>query len=583
MNYNDICLETVNFIGEKLEDLDEPIVVCFLSYGEKSYCYTVSDLERIRKNSEVNIWINGGSNQGPSIQSRPLLKLPYIGAWVDSSLIDGILNGHEIFYLYPAYTSEIGSFFWASRLHGGEDYDIYSAIPVKKQLFLDTPLPQLRSLLNRIIPDKTEKVKIVEIQRFIKELGEEKEPEEKDINDTIIEEQNNPEFIALLESFDENEDENIRRLNAFMTPRSPYLVSWLGLPILDRAVQLRQINFVNLIISLTNIDPEIRQRNSDRDWNESAVWDDILLNLLTSEEFNEQSKIILRSLYRLNNYWSTYMTEMMFEYDAVDQFKFVIPLYRIKLYNLRKVIDETNQEVSDEFDEMFKEIYGDDWRDRQLNGIAEELSEPSFVALLESLDEDENENIRRVKAVMGDNDSALSSWIGITMLKKAVELRQVNLIRYLASRTGLSPDLEDREENRDDGEWHEQVEMDNMLVSLLIPDENFNEQSKELLRILKEMDDYWSTYMTKTLIENNAVEQFRFVIQLYNISLETIRSVTDDEEQIDDSLDELFKEVYGDDWRERELSASEDEDSNIDDLSDIPHREDSDVSEDSDD
>ncbi len=160
MDYNVICDPPYDIVThEPFDDTKDDVIVIFFPVRDKSFCFMATDLFKVRRENQVNLWLPG-TNRMPSVLTRPVFKIPYMDVRVDKSLVTGIENGHTIFYLYPSYVSEIGSSIGVSHLHGSEDYKIYSAIPIPRETFLSTSLPELQRSLLPFTPSVVNKERI---------------------------------------------------------------------------------------------------------------------------------------------------------------------------------------------------------------------------------------------------------------------------------------------------------------------------------------------------------------------------------------------------------------------------------------
>ncbi len=162
MKYNEICNVPSTLTDVPFDKVEEDVIVLVLPEGDKSFCFTRSEIEVIRGESEVMLWVRDENGLRPR-KDHPIFMIPYVNVWVDDSLYTLMQGIHRIFYLYPAYVSTIGSRPGVGRHVGTEHITIYSAIPISQNLFEMNSLRQIRRIINIQVPEMLSFERINEI------------------------------------------------------------------------------------------------------------------------------------------------------------------------------------------------------------------------------------------------------------------------------------------------------------------------------------------------------------------------------------------------------------------------------------
>lgn len=503
LDYSIDCEPNEDLGGDPFTEANERIIIYFTSTGLYSFCLKISEIKGIRDSTSTFLWIEDRSRRFLATDRR-LFTLPHIGVLVDSSFVNGIRNGDEIFYVYHHYDSQVGSEQYGSN---HEIKPIYSAFPVPKTLFLSKTLSQLREMLNPLIGPVKQPNILLELQQALPPLVEEKKDrdEEKEIYHTTLKE-----FVLLIDIIYERDEDRIDHLLSdpnffrtkfrnvqFSTSCKHMCVLLLRMCLRDDSETLQYLMFKNLLHS----------------WSFRIIRGDLgELEDLRNETDNVQihtllDPLILRARRR----------------EEVDQRREIL-----------------NEPILAEDEQRIALLIGANYRD--------------FVAFRNSLDDNENENMRKFREYMRDviGGEIIPTHQGILILERAVLLEQLDFVNLIIPVIELTP-FEDRMADLGGGE-EEQVALHNLkITALFLEDERpFDENRKNIYMALNEFDESYESSFLQDCIEHDGVEQLRFIIQLYNFNVDDINEAVENIgiEEVSDVVKELFVELFGENWNE---------------------------------
>jgi len=136
LNPTEICNPNADMItGEPLSN-DQKLYIFLFPSREKAICLTKEELEHVMNNSEVGVWIDHHTRSSieREVTIHPYLrntryrypvgvfKIPYQEVWIKKF---DIPDETGIFYTFPSFISELGTYMGIGRIHGGRDYVVY--------------------------------------------------------------------------------------------------------------------------------------------------------------------------------------------------------------------------------------------------------------------------------------------------------------------------------------------------------------------------------------------------------------------------------------------------------------------------
>ncbi len=221
MDYKVICDGPPN--RDPFDDPDAEVFFLIFPTGNKSYCFTHREInisflenthlyvvqlhptENLTMDRPINVLPpNFDDMELPGSVQRTVRenKEQYT---IDKTLETEMENGHTVFYAYPSYTTQIEDM----NEDSPTTKTVYSVIPVKRELFLSSPLNQIRELLNEILPEPASEEEIASLMtkrdEFVKahaatlERGQEEDDEHIQY------------FIHEEKEFEEKEEEDFTR------------------------------------------------------------------------------------------------------------------------------------------------------------------------------------------------------------------------------------------------------------------------------------------------------------------------------------------------------------------------------------
>lgn len=137
------CNNPTDITGNDIEDwtkLNEDLIVLISENTNVYYCYRREEFYQILKQElrkTLTIWTQNGRR----IEYEPLIKEPYVGYFIDKSIL--AYKNFQLLYLYKRGDFRIGSRFGVSNIHGAVN-SVYSCVPIKR-LCMNSNIQELRA------------------------------------------------------------------------------------------------------------------------------------------------------------------------------------------------------------------------------------------------------------------------------------------------------------------------------------------------------------------------------------------------------------------------------------------------------